>query len=165
MVHGWIYRMVTIWPQHFKYTQNIDYTWQREFICFTWMNDSSSSTHLNMSAICRPQKVQIVLDFTSYVFQHLESDRSNCIVDSCTKFNHTTKFGTKYLVFYVTCPHKRIQWGYIVRTRRPRDWSVPPNSSVCKLLFRLLTVRQQCWGTLLLKENVWLKVCHLWDCK
>jgi hypothetical protein len=135
------------------------------WFAFTWKNNLLSSIHLNVSAICRSQNGQTVLNFMPCVFQHLGCHRSNCIFDSFTKFNYTTNFWTEYLVLYES-PKEKIQWGYIGRARGPRDWPVPPNSSVWKSFIQRLSHCKApvCRGTILLKENVWLKVCHLRDC-
>jgi hypothetical protein len=72
----------------------------------------------------------------------------------------------EYLVLYIA-PKEKIQWGYIGGAREPSDWSVPPNPSVWKSFIQRFSHRKAtAWrGTILLKENVWLKVCHLRDCK
>jgi hypothetical protein len=100
--------------------------------------------HLNMSAICRSQNVQTVLDFTPCVFQYLMCHRSSRIFDSCTKFNHTTKFWKEYLVPYTAPPPSKNPVGLYRGARGPRDWSVSPNPSVWKSLIQNLSLRLQC---------------------
>jgi hypothetical protein len=85
----------TAWPQfihHISGTHN-HRVYEIELVCFVWENDASASIHLNVSVVCSSQNVQKALNFTPRALQHLGCHRSNCTVDSCTKFNLTTNFG------------------------------------------------------------------------
>lgn len=99
-------------------------------------------------------------------FQHLGCHRRNCIFDSCIKFDHTTKFWTEYLVFYIA-PKEEVNGVYIRWTRGHRNWPVPPNPPVWKSFIQWFSHCQTpVWkDTILLKVKVWLKMSHLRDCK
>jgi hypothetical protein len=152
-----IYRVAVIYS-HFKFTQNTGRTRYRELVCFTCKHDSSS-VHLSVSAICSSQNAQMPC-----VLQHPGCYRSNCVVDPYTKFNHISNFWTECRVLY-TAPKEEIQRDYIGGAGRTRDWFVPTNP-FGKLLCSLSQCKFPVWrDTISLKENVWLKVCHLQDCK
>jgi hypothetical protein len=145
---------------NFKYTQNTEYTRHRELLCFAWKNNSSSSIYINVSATCSSQNVQTVLDFTACVSRHLNCHRSNCIVESCTKINHTTNFWTEYVVLYIASKEKNSNGVY-----RGSEGARPIHLSG-NVLFRDYHCKAPEWrGTIFMKEKIWLKVCHLRDCK
>jgi hypothetical protein len=155
--------MATIYS-HLKHTQKRECTKYGELVCFTWKNNSSL-IYRRVSAICSSQNVQTVLDFTSRVFQHLGCQRSSCTVDSCTKFNCTTNFWTEYLVLYIASKEKSN--GVISGSEGAKALGLSrPVHVFGKLLFRDSYCKATVWrDTILLKENVRLKVCHLRDCK
>jgi hypothetical protein len=86
-----------------------------------------------VSPISSSQNVRTLLDFTLCVFQQLGRHRRNCFVDSCMKFDHTTKFWTEYLVLYIARKDK-IQWG-LYRVNEGATGLARPAQSTCLEMF------------------------------
>jgi hypothetical protein len=113
--------------------------------CSKFLHILSSLVHLNVNAICSSQNVQTVLSFIPCVFQHQGRQRSNFIVDSCTKFNHTVNFWTEYLILYINWKDK-IHWTYI---RGVGDQGIGlscPSHLFRKVLFGGSHCKAQCGG-------------------
>jgi hypothetical protein len=100
-----------------------------------------------------------------WVFQHLGCHRINCILDSCTNFDHTTKFWMEYLVLYIAAKDK-IQWGLYRGNEGAKGLDRPAQPTGLEKFIQRLLLSGSVWrGTILLQESLWLKGCHLRDCK
>jgi hypothetical protein len=157
--------MAIICSLHLKYTQNTDYTRYRELVCSTWMNNSSSSTHLNVSAICCPSespncsRFHVICFWASWVWQK----QLHCWIVHVDQPHYQIWDG---IPGPLRSPPKNpvgFYWGDEEATRLVR-----PTQSVClEMFFHTVShCKTAVWrGAILLKENVWLKVCQLRNCK
>jgi hypothetical protein len=149
-----IYIVATIYSPHFKYTQSTEYTSYRELVCFAWKNNTSSSIHLHVSAICSSKSVQTVLDFTARVLQNLGCYRNNCMIRARSSTTLPDGIpGPSHI------PKRKSPVG-LYRGSEGAKGLVPPTQFVWKFLFReSLTARPQCAGA----PSCW-KTAFGWRC-
>lgn len=104
------------WPQFIHHTSGTHKTQSMRGTenWFALLERTRSSIYLNVGAICSSQNVQMVLNFTPCVFQHLGCQR-NYILHLYTKFDHIINIWMEYLVLYIAPKEKKnsvmLHWG------------------------------------------------------